>query len=271
MEAEKKFGIIAGKGLIPACMINGARRQVPGIRIFVVAFEGAADREIEGLADDVCWVRIGQFTKPLKYFQKNGVKNIVMVGQIPPQNLFNLRPDLRTLMMLARLPRRNADTMFGAVADETEKEGIHVLPAYTYMDDYMSVPGHIAGPAPNKRQMDDAVYGMQVAKEVSRLDIGQSVVVRHGTVLAVEGFEGTNECIKRGGMLGRGKHVTLAKVAKPNHDMRFDIPVIGMTTMEVCRDAGIEQIVLEAGRTMILQLADIQQFCRRHKISVHAL
>lgn len=265
------LGMIAGNGLYPSCLIQGARAQVPGIKIVVVAFEGETEPNIEELADEVCWAKVGQFTKPLKFFKKHNVNRMVMVGQLAPKNLFNLRPDFRTLMMLAKLPRRNAETMFGAVADEAEKEGIHVLPSNIYMDDYMSKLGHIAGPQASARQMEDAMYGMGIAKEVSRLDIGQSVVVRHGTVLAVEGFEGTNECIKRGGQLGRGKHVTLAKVAKANHDMRFDIPVIGMQTLEVCNDAGISQIVLEAGKTVILQLDEIRQFCRKHKITLHAV
>ncbi len=265
------LGIIAGSGLYPACLIQGARRHLPGVIIHAVAFEGETNSDIEQLADNVCWARVGQFTKPLKFFKKNNVRQLVMTGQLAPKNLFNLRPDIKALMILARLPRRNAETLFGAVDDEADKEGIHVLPANSFMEEFMARPGHIAGPLPSERQLEDARYGMEVAKEVSRLDIGQSVIVRHGTVLAVEGFEGTNDCIRRGAKLGRGRNVTLAKVSKPRHDMRFDVPVIGMTTMEVCHEAGVEQIIVEAGGTIILQLEEIEQFCRKHKITVYGM
>lgn len=265
------LGIIAGSGLYPACMIKGAREQVPGIKIIAAAFDGETSAEIESMSDETLWCKVGQLSKLLKFFKKNHVRQMVMVGQIAPKNLFNLRPDIRALMLLARLPHRNAETIFGGIVAEAEKDGIETLPANSFMESYMAKPGHIAGPAPSKRQMEDAVYGMQIAKEVSRLDIGQSVVVRHGTVLAVEGFEGTNECIRRGGKLGRGKNVTLAKVSKFNHDMRFDIPVIGLHTLEVCHESGVEQIVLETGKTIILQLDEIASFCKKHKITLHSL
>lgn len=265
------LGVVAGNGLYPRMIIEGARRRVPGIRIVAVAFQGETKPDIDELADKVEWFRVGQISKPFRFLKKNGVEKVAMVGQLAPKNLFNLRPDLRALMLLARLPRRNAETIFGAIADEAAEFGLEVISSTTFMDDYIPVAGHIAGPLPSPRQMEDARYGMDIAKEVSRLDIGQSVVVRHGTVLAVEGFEGTNECIKRGGALGNGRDVTLAKVAKPNHDMRFDVPVVGVQTLENCRDAGISQIVMEAGRTILLQQEEVAELCKKYKISLHAL
>ncbi len=265
------LGVVAGNGMYPRLIIEGARKQVPGIRIVAVAFQGETKSDIDDLSDEVEWFRVGQLTKPFKFLKKAGVEKVVMVGQLAPKNLFDLRPDLRALMMLARLPRRNAETIFGAIADEASGFGLEVISSTTFMEDYIPVPGHIAGPVPTGRQMEDAQFGMSIAKEVSRLDIGQTVIVRHGTVLAVEGFEGTNECIKRGGTLGRGKDVTLAKVAKPNHDMRFDVPVVGVHTLENCRDAGISQIVMEAGRTILLQREEVAELCAKHKISLHSL
>lgn len=271
MDSAEPFGILAGNNMYPVYMIRGIRKYLPGVKIYAVAFKGETDPEIESLVDEVYWARVGQISKPLKFLKQKNVKRLTMVGQLAPKNLFSLRPDLKALMMLAKLPKRNAETLFGAIADLAESEGIHVLPANSYMEDFMAKKGHIAGPEPTERQMQDAVYGMEIAKEVSRLDIGQTVLVRHGTVLAVEGFEGTNECIKRGGLLGRRKHVTLAKVSKPNHDMRFDIPVIGVLTLEVCRDAGVNQIVLEAGKTVVLQPEELGKICNKHKITLHAL
>lgn len=270
-EPRTLLGIVAGNGAYPPTLIRAARRHAPGIRIVGAGFKGETREEVAELCDDFHWFRVGQLVKPIRFMQEHGVKEAVMVGQIAPSNLFNLRPDLRALILLAKLKRRNAETIFGMVADESEREGIHILDSTTYMDDHLPAPGHIAGPKPDERQMDDARYGIGIAKEVSRLDIGQSVIVRHGTVLAVEGYEGTNECIKRGGMLGRGKHVTLAKVSKPNHDMRFDVPCVGASTIETCAAAGIEQIVIEAHKTVVLEKERVRELCRRHQIALHAL
>ena len=265
------LGVIAGNGLYPKYMIEGARAAVPGIRIVMVAFVDETDLDVAALADVCEWFRVGQLSKPFGFLKKHGATDAVMVGQLAPKNLFSLRPDLKMLMMLARLPKRNAETLFGGIADEAEKAGIHILPANSYMNEFMPESGHIAGPKPSERQMEDALYGISIAKEVSRLDIGQSVIVRHGTVLAVEGFEGTNECIRRGGQLGHGKEITLAKVSKPGHDMRFDIPVVGVQTLHTCHEVGVNQIVMEAGKTILLQGADVEELCRRYKITLQAL
>jgi DUF1009 family protein len=129
----------------------------------------------------------------------------------------------------------------------------------------------VCGPALTKRQLDDARFGFQIAKQTSALDIGQTVVVRHGTVLAVEAFEGTNACIRRGGELGRGKNVLLVKVSKPNQDFRFDVPVIGPHTIETCAEAGVSGIAIEAGRTLLLEAETIARLCNHHRIGIHAL
>ncbi|MCD7797988.1 MAG: UDP-2,3-diacylglucosamine diphosphatase LpxI [Akkermansiaceae bacterium] len=265
------FGIVAGNGAYPATLIRAARRQAPQTKIVGIGFRGETRDEVANLCDEFEWFHVGQLVKPLQFMLRHGVSEAVMVGQIDPSNLFNLRPDLRALVLLAKLNRRNAETIFGMVADEAERKGIHVLPATTYMEEFLPSSGPIAGPQPNARQMEDARYGIAIAKEISRLDIGQSVIVRHGTVLAVEGYEGTNACIRRGGELGHSKHVTLAKVAKPNHDMRFDVPCVGASTIETCISAGIEQIAVEACRTLLLEEEQVRELCRKHKIALHAL
>ena len=191
-----------------------------------------------------------------------------MMGQISPRKLFDLRPDLRILMMLARLKERNAETLFGAIGDEMAKDGITLLPATTFLEDQLPATGHVCGPSFNKRQLADAEFGFRIAKETSRLDIGQSVVVRHGTVLAAEAFEGTNACIKRGGELGRGKDVMLVKVSKPNQDFRFDVPVIGPLTLEAARDARIRALGVEAGKTLLLEKEKLLSLAERHGISI---
>ena len=193
------------------------------------------------------------------------------MGQVAPDNLFNLRPDMRAIGILARLKERNAESLFGAVADEMEKDGITLLSAVTFLEDHMPGAGPVCGPKLDATALEDAAYGFKIAKETSRLDIGQTVVVRDGTVLAVEAFEGTNACIRRGGELGKGKRVKLIKVSKPNQDMRFDVPVVGPDTIRTCAEAGVSAIVVEAGCTLVLGREEVEDLCKRHKVALHAM
>lgn len=271
MSAQRIIGIIAGNGVYPETFIEAARRKSPGIRLVMAAFENETKPELASRVDATEWFRVGQLGKLIRFFKKQGATESIMVGQIAPKNLFDLRPDLRTLMLLARVKERNAETLFGAIGDELGKDGITLLPATTFLEDLLPPPGPVCGPALKKRQLDDAAFGYRIAKESSRLDIGQSVVVRHGTVLAVEAFEGTNACIRRGGELGRGKDVMLVKVSKQNQDFRFDVPVIGPHTIETCVEAGVSAIVVEARRTLVLEKDRVAQLCSEHGVGVHAV
>jgi hypothetical protein len=150
------------------------------------------------------------------------------------------------------------------------KDGISLLPATTFLEDLMPSSGHVAGPQIKKRRQEDAEYGFKIAKESSRLDIGQTVVVKNGTVLAVEAFEGTNEAVKRGGALGRGG-ATMVKVSKPNQDMRFDVPVVGPDTIRTAASAGVDLITVEAGMTLLLGREEVLRLCADLKVSVIAI
>ncbi len=269
--AERIIGIIAGQGVYPETFARAARASEPGVKLVAAAFTDETAESFSDEVDEMAWFRVGQVGKVIKYFKKMGVTEAVMIGQIAPSNLFNLRPDMRAVVMIARLKERNAETLFGGIADELQKDGITVLPATTFLEDLLPAAGRVGGPALKRRDEEDAEYGFGIAKASSKLDIGQSVVVRRGTVLAVEAFEGTNNCIRRGGELGRGKHVTLAKVSKPNQDFRFDVPVIGPQTIQVCADAGVSTIVVEAGRTLLLEKDEILRLCDTLKVSLHAL
>lgn len=271
MAATRTIGIIAGNGVYPETFVAAARRHSPGTRLVVVAFENETKPELAEKVDAIAWFRVGQLSKLIKFFKKEGASEAVMVGQISPKNLFDLRPDLRILLMLARVKERNAETLFGAIGEEMAKDGITLLPATTFLEDHLPGAGHVCGPAFKKRQLVDAAFGYKIAKETSRLDIGQTVVVRNGTVLAVEAFEGTNECILRGGELGRGKDVMLVKVSKPNQDMRFDVPVIGPHTIETCAKAGIAGIAIEAGMTLLLEKDKVAELCAKHGVGIHAV
>jgi DUF1009 family protein len=250
MQSQSALGIIAGNGIYPFLVARAAKKQ--GVStIHVAAFENETRPNLAELADSIEWMRVGQLSKLLRFFQKAGVRQAIMAGQIAPKNLFDLRPDLKALMILGTLPRRNAETLFGAVAGELHKVGVVLLPATTYLEDSIAPKGLIAGPKPKKRCIEDIIFGFEIAKEVSRLDIGQTVVVRNGTVLAVEAFEGTNEAIRRGAALGRNDSVVV-KVSKPNQDLRFDVPVIGCETLELAASSGVKAICVEAGKTLLL-------------------
>src|SRR5438477_3134428 len=190
-----------------------------------------------------------------------------MAGQIAPKNLFDLRPDWKTLLLLARLKRRNAESIFTAIGDELARATITLLPATSFLEDCLAPAGLIAGRKLTRREEDDVALGFEIAREISRLNIGQTVVVKNGTVLAVEGFEGTNETIRRGGALARSGAVVI-KVAKPGQDMRFDVPVVGPETISVATEAKIRVIALEAGRTLLLEKQGAILAAQSAKISV---
>ena len=260
------IALIAGNGIYPATFIAAAKRA--GVkRLVAAAFLNETKPELAQQVDAIEWFRVGQLGKMISFFKKQDIKQVVMVGQIAPKNLFDLRPDLRLLLMLARIKQRNAETLFGGIADELAKDGITLLPATTFLEDLMPAAGHVAGPQIKKRRWEDAQYGFNIAKESSRLDIGQTVIVKNGTVLAVEAFEGTNEAVKRGGALGRGG-ATMVKVSKPNQDMRFDVPVIGPDTVRNAAAAGVDLIAIEAGKTLILGMDELQQECLKSKVSI---
>lgn len=260
------LGLIAGNGAYPGTMAAAARRA--GVkRLAAAAFENETRPELSEAVDEMEWMRVGQLGKMIKFFLRHGVRQAVMVGQIAPKNLFDLRPDMRTLFMLAKLKERNAESLFGGIAREMEKDGITLLPATVFLEDDMAAAGHIAGPVRKAKELTDLEFGCRIARETSRLDIGQTVVVRRGTVLAVEAFEGTNECIKRGGALGKGQAVVV-KVSKPDQDMRFDVPVVGPQTIQTAAGAGVKIIGVEAGKTLLLEKAEVFRLCQEHGVTL---
>lgn len=263
---ERTIGVIAGNGIYPETFVRAARRR--GVRVVAAAFKGETNEALHDEVDDLKWFRVGQLGGVIKYFKQQEAKEAIMVGQIAPRNLFDLWPDLRTLKVLRSVKERNAESLFGAIADELEKDGIELLPATTFLEDQLAGEGHLCGPKPSDRDWEDIRFGRKIVKQTSALDIGQSIVVRRGTVLAVEAFEGTDACIRRGGKLGNGKDVTLVKVSKPAQDMRFDVPVIGAQTIASCREAGVGTIAVEAGKTLLLGLEEIKESCRQGSITI---
>ena len=261
--------LIAGGGEYPRLVIEGA--LAAGVkRVEMAFFEGETDPNLCASVDVVHRMRVGQMGKLLEAARKSGAGGAIMAGQIAPGHLFDLLPDFKALVILAKLRERNAESLFGAVSAELERVGVPVLSAVTYLDSHLADKGPIAGPTPKSRVLGDLEFGHRIAKETSRLDIGQTVVVKNGTVLAVEAFEGTNEAIRRGGKLGRGG-ATLVKVSKPGQDMRFDVPVVGERTLEVAAESGIKTIGLEAGRTLLLDKPRVCATANSLGITIHGL
>jgi DUF1009 family protein len=251
MKPISSLFLIAGNGTYPFLIVRGARAA--GVKkIVVAAFEGETNPELAQEVDEIIWMKVGQVGKLLAVARKSAIPHGIMAGQIAPKNLFDLRPDFKALVLLATLRERNAESLFSTLARELDRVGVELLPATTFLEENLVTPGWIAGPKLRSRLLDDVQFGHTIAKEISRLNIGQTVIVKKGTVLAVEGFDGTDETIKRGGLLGRG-HACMVKVSKPNHDMRFDVPVIGTKTLETAASSGISVIALEAGCTLLLE------------------
>jgi UDP-2,3-diacylglucosamine hydrolase len=258
--------LIAGNGSYPQLAVKGAREAGVG-RVVAAAFEGETDPALAGFVDEIHWMRVGQLGRLLDAAKKSGATASMMAGQIAPGNLFDLRPDFHALLLLAKLKERNAETLFGAIAGELEKADVPLLPATTFLEKHLASEGLFAGPKPKPRTLEDIAYGLGIAKEVSRLDIGQSVVVKKGTVLAVEGFDGTDSTIRRGGELGKGEAVVV-KVSKPDQDMRFDVPVVGPRTLETAAAAGVTAIAMEAGRTLLLETDHLKELATTHRITL---
>jgi DUF1009 family protein len=266
LQIPNTLAIIAGNGVYPLVMARSARAN--GVsRVVAAAFQNETEPELSSLVDEIEWMRVGQLGRMLDFFKRTGAHHAVMSGQIHPRNLFELRPDIKALLLLGRLRRRNAESIFGAIADELGKAGVELLPATIYLEHYLASAGRIAGPRLSRRELDDVRFGFETAKEISRLDIGQTVVVKAGTVLAVEAFEGTDAAAKRGGELGR-KGAVMVKVSKPKQDLRFDVPVIGPVTLETAHEAGIRVVAVEAHKTLLLQREEVFAFADTRRISI---
>jgi UDP-2,3-diacylglucosamine hydrolase len=262
------LGIIAGSKNLPIVIAREARSA--GVsRIVAVAFENETNPDLALFVDEIVWLRVGQLSKMIGVFKDRGIKKCVMAGQIAPKNLFDLRPDLKAMMLLFRLKEKNAHTIFGAIGDELAKAGVSLVEATPWLRSVMPAAGFRLGNSPTKDQQEDIAFGYEMAKKVSALEIGQTVVVKDGTVLAVEGFEGTDACLVRGGQLAGPKGGAVAvKVARENHDMRFDIPCIGAQTIQSCLDARIAVLAIETGKTILLDREEIQSRLKTKKLAL---
>ena len=263
-----KFGLIAGNGKFPFLVVEGAKKQ--GASLAVVAIKEETDKRIEEIAEKIVWVGIGQLGKMISFFKKEAVEKVIMAGQVKHVQIFSgALPDLRMVKMLWNLPQRNTDALIGGIADEMLKENIELIDSTYFIQDQLAREGVLTRRKPDETERGNIEYGLRVANEIARLDLGQTIVVRAKACVAIEAMEGTDAVIKRAGELAKGK-LTVIKVAKPNQDMRFDVPVVGVPTIETMIQAGATCLCLTAQKTLVFDKAEVIKLANQNKISIVA-
>jgi UDP-2,3-diacylglucosamine hydrolase len=261
-----KYGLIAGNGQFPFLVAEGARKT--GASLAIVAIKEETDPNIEKAADNVTWVGIGQLGKMIKFFKDHAVTHAIMAGQVKHVQIFSSAiPDLRMVKMLWNLPRRNTDALIGGVATELEKEGIELIDSTHFIKDMLASEGVLSKRKPSDAELENIEYGLHIADEIARLDLGQTIVVRAKACVAIEAMEGTDATIKRAGELARGK-LTVVKVAKPDQDMRFDVPVVGVPTIRTMIDAGATCLSITAAKTLIFGRDEMLDLANANKICI---
>ena len=245
------LGLIAGNGVFPRLVARGAREA--GVAVVAVAHVGETEPELEGEVASCTWIRVGELGKMIRTLKQAGCERAVMAGGIKKARLFSgFRPDLRGAAFLARMRTLHDDKLLRGIADEIEADGIRVISSTEYLPRLVPAPGVVSKRAPGKHERADVEFGVAVAKAIGSFDIGQTVVVKNGLVLAVEAVEGTDAAIRRGGELSRGGAVVV-KVSKPQQDLRFDVPAVGPETIRLMAEVGATVLAIEAGKTIVLE------------------
>ena len=262
MAEGQKLGLIAGNGSFPLLLLDAAKAQ--GAQVVVAAIKEETSPLIESRgAASLYWMSLGELSKLIEFFKREGVSTAIMAGQVKHKQIFSsIRPDWRLAKVLLSLGTRNTDSLIGAVAKVLEDEGIHLISSTSYLEPLLARPGVLTRRSPSEAEQKDIEYGRQVARHLAQYDIGQTVVIAEAACVAVEAMEGTDATILRAGelmksaavdgdsMLSRG--LTVVKVAKPNQDMRFDVPVIGLKTIEIMAQAGATCLAIDAGKCLFL-------------------
>jgi len=245
------IGLIAGNGSLPRLFARAARAR--GLTVVAAAHRGETDPELASEVDALSWVRVGQVGRIQRVLLKQGVQEAVLAGGfVRVQALARLRPDFGLLRVAARLRSIRDDALLRAVADDFEAHGIRIVSAASYLTELLAPAGRLAGPALDEAARRDIALGGEVAAALGRADVGQTVVVKDGHVLALEAVEGTDACIRRGAALG-GRGVVVVKRLKPGQDERFDLPAVGPRTLEVMAEVGARVLAVEAGKTLLLE------------------
>ena len=263
------LGLIAGNGRFPFLVARAVRQK--GRRVVAVGIREEAFPELEKEVDELHWVGLGQLGRCIDALRKAGVTEAVMAGQVQHKRIFsNIVPDLKLITVLAKVMVRNTDSLIGAVADVLEGEGIRLLPSTTFIEDQLAVPGPMTKRKPSRDEADDIAYGVKIASALTQLDLGQTVVVKGRAAVALEAMEGTDATIERAGKIA-GQGIVVVKLAKPKQDMRFDVPVIGVRTLEALAQAGGAVLAVEARKTLLFDKAELLADADRRRIAVYGV
>lgn len=266
---NRKIGLIAGNGKFPLIFAQEAKRV--GTEVVALAIKKETSPSLENLVDRIHWVNVGQLGDLIEICKKEGITRAVMAGQVRHTRLFGqVRLDARAMALLAGVKDKKANSLLGAVADELLREGIELIDSATYLSHLLPSPGILTRRKPTQNEWRDIEFGHKMAKEIAGLDIGQTVVVKDQTVLAVEGMDGTDRTIKRGGKLGRGD-VVVVKVSKPQQDRRFDLPIVGERTVEVLKQAKAKVLAFSARSTILLDREKVVKNANQNGISLVAV
>jgi DUF1009 family protein len=266
---SKGWGLIAGNGRFPFLVLEGARSQ--GIEMAVIAIKEEAAPELEKIAKRLHWVSLGELSKTIELLQQEGVTQAVMAGQVKHNKIFSaIRPDWKLAKLLFSLPRKNTDSLIGAVARVLGEEGIQLVDSTLFLKPLVADAGVLTRRAPSEHEAEDIAYGLAVARQIAGMDIGQTVVIADCACVAVEAMEGTDETISRAARIAGGKPLVVVKVSKPGQDMRFDVPVVGLSTVEQMRVAGATALAVDAGRTLLFDRAKLIEVADAAGIAIEA-
>lgn len=277
------YGLIAGNGRFPFMVVEGARRA--GVSLSIAAIREEADPRLEQEVEHFTWVGIGQLGKLLRFFKAEGVEKAIMAGQVKHVRIFSgAIPDARMLKMLLKLPRRNTNSLIGGIATELAGEGIDLVDSTCFLQDFLPAAGTITRRKPNPDERADIAYGKEITEQLAALNLGQTIVVRGKACVAIEAMEGTDATIRRAGEVMRGEHqhgsemampgsgpLTVLKLSKADQDMRFDVPVVGMSTIRVMADAGATCLCISAGKTLLFDRDETVSLADQNKIAITAI
>ena len=268
-ENNSSWGLIAGNGDFPFLVLEGARSR--GIDMAVIAIREEASPALERTAKRLHWVSLGELSRTISLLHDEGVKRAVMAGQVKHNKIFSsIRPDWRLAKLLLSLPSKNTDSLIGAVARVLEDEGIELVDSTKFLGPLLPVPGVLTRRAPVEAESADIEYGHQIARQIAGLDLGQTVVVSGRACVAIEAMEGTDETIERAARITEGQRLVVVKVSKPRQDMRFDVPVVGLKTIEIMRHSNATALAIDAGRTLLFDRAALIRAADEAGISIQA-
>lgn len=263
----KKLGLISGSGELPLAI--AAEAQAKGYTVYAIGLEPLADKSLSSVVDKIRWINVGKLGEIINALKEDGIHEAVMAGKVPKSLLYKSRitPDLRAIKLLFNLKNKSDDSILLALASELKKDGITLLNTTDFSSQLLVPEGVLTKKAPSENEWKDIAFGWKIAKEIGRLDIGQTIVVKNQAVMAVEAIEGTDKAIKRGGKLA-GEGAVVIKVSKPQQDMRFDVPVVGLNTLHTMIDIHAGALAVEAQQSIILNLGNMIKEADKAGISI---